>query len=160
MPEQEKELFSWQALARNFSPKPKEFYVTTIAIASVVGLILFLAEGAMPVILLSSLIFLYYVLHSVAPSEIDYKITSWGIRIGGRLTPWSNLLRFWISKKGGSTTLTLATTMLPGRLELIINEVDSEKIKEVLKKYLAEEESPQTLVDKTLNWVGEKLPKS
>ena len=60
-PELEKDLITWVAPARPFKRRDKQFYLTTVSIAGIVCLILFLAEGAMPVILIISLIFLYYV---------------------------------------------------------------------------------------------------
>ena len=88
--EPERDLVTWTAPARPFKRRDRQFYVTTFAIAGIVSLVLFLAEGAMPVILIISLVFLYYVLSTVEPESIEYKITNRGIKIAGRLTPWQN----------------------------------------------------------------------
>ena len=60
--EPEKDLFAWRAPARPFKRRNKEFWTRIMVIAAIFGLILFLIEGAMPVILIISIIFLYYVL--------------------------------------------------------------------------------------------------
>jgi uncharacterized membrane protein len=52
--ELEKDLVVWNAPSRPFKRRDKQFYLTTISIAGIVCLILFLAEGAMPVILIIS----------------------------------------------------------------------------------------------------------
>jgi len=58
-PEMEKDLVTWIAPSRPFKRRDKQFYLTTVSIAGIVCLILFLAEGAMPVILIISLIAAY-----------------------------------------------------------------------------------------------------
>jgi len=58
-PELEKDLITWIAPARPFKRRDRQFYLTTISIAGIVCLILFLAEGAMPVINLSLLCYEY-----------------------------------------------------------------------------------------------------
>ena len=84
--EPEKDLVIWTAPARPFKRRGRQFYVTVFAIAGIVSLILFLAEGIMPVILIISLVFLYYVLSTVQPEDIEYKVTTKGIRIANKLT--------------------------------------------------------------------------
>src|SRR3989344_1449467 len=53
--------------SRPFKTRSREFYVTLFAITGLVGLILFIAEGAMPVVLLIAIVFLFYILSTVAP---------------------------------------------------------------------------------------------
>ena len=55
--EPERDLVVWTAPARPFKRRDKQFYVTTFAMAGIVSLVLFLAEGIMPVILIISLVF-------------------------------------------------------------------------------------------------------
>ena len=154
----EKELFSWSAPARPFKKRDREYYVTVVAIASIVGLILFIAEGIMPVILLVSLIFLFYIINTVEPENISYKITTKGIKFAETLNGWSILKSYCFSRRLDNDLLILQTTSLTGRLEMVINTADKENIKEILKKYLPEEEVEPTFLDKTTNWIGKKLP--
>src|SRR3989344_2253081 len=49
---QEKILFTWAAPSRPFKRRNKDFYATVIAIAAIVGLIVFLIDGWLPVILI------------------------------------------------------------------------------------------------------------
>ena len=154
----ERDLFVWKAPARPFKRRSRNFYITVFAIVGVVGLILFLAEGAMPVILLASLIFLYYVLNTVQPQVIEYKITNWGVKIAGTRTAWSQMTRFWFSERQGAYLLIFETLKIPNRLELVINKEDRKKIREVLSKYLNEEKTPPSNLDKITNWVARKLP--
>ena len=154
----ERDLFVWKALARPFKRRSRNFYITVFAIVGVVGLILFLAEGAMPVILLASLIFLYYVLNTVQPQIIEYRITNWGIKVAGTRTVWPQMTRFWFSERQGTYLLIFETLKIPNRLELVINKEDRKKIREALSKYLNEEKAPPSNLDKITDWVAKKLP--
>lgn len=157
-PELEKDLVTWVAPARPFKRRDKQFYVTTISIAGMFCLILFLAEGAMPVILIISLIFLYYVMSTVAPEDIEYKITNKGVKIGGRLTEWQFLGRFWFGKRFDSELLILETRMIPNRMELVIKSEVKGEIEKNLKEYLVEEEISPSNLDKAVDWFSKKLP--
>ena len=157
-PEPEKELFAWKAPARPFKRRDRQFWVTVIAIAVVFGMISFLAEGVMPVIVIISVIFLYYVLSTVEPETVTFSITTWGIKIVDKLNPYGNLNRFWFTRRFNDMLLIFETTTFPGRLEVIINPKDKEKIKTILKKYLIEEEAPPSSLDKASNYFAQKLP--
>lgn len=156
--EPEKDLVTWQAPARPFKRRNREFYVTVIAIAAVVGLVLFLVEGFMPVILIISLVFLFYVLSTVEPDDIEYKLTNKGIYMAGRKTEWENLLRFWFSRRFDSQLLIMETFTLPGRLELVVDPGVKEEIRKTLLNYMPEEETPPSGFDRTANWFSKRLP--
>jgi len=75
---QEKVLFGWQAYERPFEKKGKEFYLNAGAILAVICLVIFIAEGWVPVVLLLSLAFLYYILNTVEPRKTEYSFTNRG----------------------------------------------------------------------------------
>lgn len=154
----EKELFTWQSPARYFKKRTKQFWTTIVTIASLFSFIIFLAEGPMPVILIVAVIFLYYVLSNVEPEEIQYKITTRGIRVEDKLTEMEVISRFWFHKKLETNLLILEVLQIPGRLELVVNAKDLDKIRKVLFNYLPEEEAPPTNFDKFTSWFSEKLP--
>lgn len=153
----ERDVFSWIAKLRPFKRKSREFYVTAASVAVLFGLILFLIDGIMPVLLIVGFSFLLYVLNNVEPENIEYKVTNYGIRIGNSLTPWENMGRFWFSERLGSDVLVLETAGLIGRVELIYEPKDKEKLEKALKKYLVHEEAVPTILDKSANWVAGKL---
>ena len=157
-PDLERDLVTWIAPARPFKRRDKQFYVTIISIAGMVCLILFLAEGAMPVILIISLIFLYYVMSTVAPQDLEYKITNKGIKVGGRRTEWQFLGRFWFGKRFDSELLVLETKTIPNRMELVIKTEVKEDIEKNLKDYLVHEEISPSNLDKAIDWFSKKLP--
>jgi hypothetical protein len=156
--ESEKDLVTWVAPARPFKRRNREFYVTIIAIAAVVGLVLFLVEGFMPVILIISLVFLFYVLSTVEPEEIEYRVTNRGIYVAGRKTEWERLLRFWFSRRFDSQLLIIETFALPGRLEFVIDPGKKADIRKNLLDYISEEETPASGLDRAANWFSKRLP--
>jgi len=154
----EKELFSWSAPSRPFKKREREFWVSVMAIASVSGFIFYIIEGLMPVLLIVALVFLFYILSTVEPEEIVYKITSKGVKIVDRRTDWRVLTRFWFSERLGSNLLIFEMISLPGRLELVVNAKDKDSIRKAVLNHLPEEESPPTNLDKAANWFSQKLP--
>ncbi len=156
--EPEKELVSWVAPARPFKRRNRDFYVTVLAMAGVTALVLFLIEGWLPVILVISLVFLFYVMATVEPQNLEYKITNKGIKIADHLNEWAGLGRFWFTKRLDSELLVIETRSLPGRLELVVNPAVEEEIKKELGEYLVHEEVPASGLDKASNWFSKKMP--
>lgn len=156
--EPERELVTWTAPARPFKKKTRQFYVTTFAMAGIVSLILFLAEGIMPVILIISLVFLYYVLTTVRPEDIEYKVTNKGIKIGTSEIKWQNTTRFWFSERGEDILLNVGTLSIPGKIEVVISEGIKEQLKREISAYIPFEEVKPSTLDKVTNWFSNKLP--
>ncbi|HKC04569.1 MAG TPA: hypothetical protein VKC54_01745 [Patescibacteria group bacterium] len=156
--EPERDIVTWTAVSRPFRRRDRQFYVTTFAIAGIVSLVLFLAEGIMPVLLIVSLVFLYYVLSTVEPEKIEYKITNKGIKFAGKRTEWQFLNRFWFSERFGSQLLVIETFQIPGRIEIVINPEIKESLKKEISAYIPFEEAAATNYDKVTNWFTSKLP--
>jgi hypothetical protein len=156
--EPERDLVTWTAPARPFKRRDRQFYVTTFAIAGIVSLILFLAEGIMPVILIISLVFLYYVLSTVQPENIEYKVTTKGVKIATKLTEWQYLNRFWFTKRFDNDLMIIDTVMIPGRIEFVINPEIKEKLKKEISAYIPYEEVSPATLDKVTTWFASKLP--
>jgi hypothetical protein len=156
--EPEKDLVTWTAPSRPFKRRDRQFYVTTFAIAGIVSLILFLAEGIMPVLLIISLVFLYYVLSTVEPENIEYKITSKGVKVLGKLTVWGLFDRFWFGKRFDSDLLILETSNLPGRVEMVIKSDIKDSLKKEISAFIPHEETPASNLDKLTGWFAGKLP--
>ena len=158
--ELEKDLFVWKAASRPFKRRSRDFWIKLIAIASIFGLVFFLVEGIMPVILMIALIFLFYVLSTVEPENIEYKITTKGLNIAGKITTWDVFNRYWFTSRLGSSLMILETKVLPGRIELIIDSKDTLKLKEIMTKYLPEEKNVASGVEKASDWLSRKLSAS
>ncbi len=156
--EPERDILTWIAPSRPFQRRDRQFYVTIFAIGGIVGLVLFLAEGIMPVLLIIALIFLYYVLSTVEPEKVEYKITSKGVKFASKRTEWQFLNRFWFSKRFGSDLLVIETFQIPGRIEIVINPEIKESLKREISAYIPFEEAPIAGLDRVTNWFSSKLP--
>lgn len=156
--EVEKDLFTWTAAARPFKRRGREFFITVLAMAGVVGLVLFIIEGALPLILLVSLLFLFYVMSTVEPPNIEYKITNYGVKVADRRTDWTAMKRFWFTKRLDSELLVIETFGLPGRLEIVIKPELKENIKKTISDYIPFEEKSPSYVDKATTWVSGRMP--
>ncbi len=153
----EKNLFAWKAPARSYKKKGRDFWVRLMVVVSIFAFILFLIEGVMPVILLVSLLFLFYVLSTVEPERIDYTITNRGIKMAGKRTDFQIFNRFWFAKRLNNDLLVFETTQLPGRLELVVHLKDKEKIRKTLSEYLTEEVASPSNLDRVAGWVSKKF---
>lgn len=156
--ELERDLVTWTAPTRPFMRHDRQFFTATFAIAGIISLVVFLAEGPMPVILIIALVFLFYVLSTVPPDNIEYKITNKGVKIADKLTEWQYLIRFWFEKRTGSEILIFETFQIPGRIEMVINPEIKENLKREISAYLPFEKAPASGLDKITNWVAQKLP--
>lgn len=156
--EPERDLVTWVAPARPFKRRDRQFFVTTFAIAGIVSLILFLAEGIMPVLLIVSLVFLYYVLSTVEPEKIEYKITNKGVKIADKRTEWQYLTRFYFSKRLDSDLVVFESVTIPGRIEVLINPEVRESIKKEVSAYIPYEEVQVSNLDKFTDWFAQMLP--
>jgi hypothetical protein len=156
--ESERDLVVWKAAARPFKKRDKQYFVTIFAIAGIVSLVLFLIEGIMPVVLIVALVFLYYVLSTVPPEDVQYKVTTKGIKFEDKSTAWQNLNRFWFTRRSEIDILVFDTFLIPGRLEMVIKPEIKDVLKKEISAYIPYEEGAASGVDKITSWISEKLP--
>jgi hypothetical protein len=154
---QEQVFFSWQAYLRPFEKKSKEFYLNSGAVLAVISLIIFIAEGWVPVVLLIALSFLYFILHNVEPEKVEYKITNFGVRIKDNIIPWENIISFWIEEEKDYNKLILGTNFIPGKMEIVTEKKDKEKIESVLKNYVVKQPIPPSSLEKLAGWFSAKM---
>jgi|GEM_PF-610719 len=156
---EEKVLLTWREGSRPFMNRSRDFWVRLLSISFLLGVILFIIEGPMPVILMASLIFLFWTLTTVKPEEVDYQITSYGVRFAGKLTEWEDMGSFWFAARPGAEVLVFELFKLPGRLELVFPQNMKEEVEKTVSKYLVHEEVAPNALDKVANWASRYLPK-
>lgn len=153
-----KVLYSWKAPTRPFKKRDREFWTTVIAIVFLVALILFFVKEWFLIAAVISLTFVYYVLSTVKPEEIDCVLNNKGVFYVGQLYPWEGFFRFWFSSQYDQKMVNLDMRGgLVSRLSLMVGEGDEAKIKETLSKYLTEETPNPTLIDNAGKWLQEKV---
>lgn len=154
-----KVLYTWKAPTRPFKKRDKEFWVTVIAIVFLVGLILFFVKEWFLIAAIISLTFVYYVLSTVPPEEIECSLTNKGIRYAGQLQGWEMFFRFWFANRYGQRMVNLdMRTGLVGRLSVMVGNGEEKKIRETLLKYLVEETPKPTFMDNASDWLQKKVP--
>ncbi len=160
MPSKElKILYSWTAPIRPFKRRDREFWTTVIAIVVLVGLILLFVKEWFLVAAIISLTFVYYVLSTVEPEKDEYKLTNRGLIYAGQTYPWENINQFWFSEKYGQKVVNFEVRGgLLGRVTILVGEGSQEQIKEILLKYLMEEEVRPNFLDKAADWIQKKVP--
>lgn len=153
-----RELFSWSAPTRPFKRRDREFYITIAAVAFLVAVILFTIEGFLPVVVVFALVFLVYVMTSVAPGMTEHKITNRGVVFANKRYFWHELTRFWFTQRFGNDLLIVETTRLPGRLEMVIHPEDLGTIRQILQEFIDMEEATPNFMDKTASWFSKRIP--
>lgn len=152
--------YTWSAASRPFKRKDRQFYITALAMLSIIALVFLISEGIMPVLMLFSLAFLYYVLHTVEPSLIQYKITNLGIYISDDIINWKEIKTYWFAKHLDDSVLVLETSRVYGRMELVVPAAELEVIKSALSKHKKEGKPKITQMDKVVGFINSKLPQT
>jgi len=156
--EQERELVKWTAAERPYRPLDRQIFVTGVVVAILVGVIMLLAGEFMAILVLAAVIFAYYVWSTVPPQQVEYLITTRGIRMSGQLYAWTEMTRWWMGEKWGSKLLTVETPVSwPKRLHLVLG-AEEEAVKGVMEKYVLMEKPVETTMDKAGKWLMEKFP--
>ena len=144
---------------RPFKRRDREFWTTIIAIVILVGLILFFVKEWFLIAAIISLTFVYYVLSTVEPEKDEYRITNRGLIYGGQTYPWENINQFWFSEKYGQKVVNFEIREgFINRITILVGEGDKAKIKEILLKFIIEEEIKPNFLDKAADWIQKKIP--
>ena len=156
---EEKTLFEWEGPERAFKKRDKDFWITAISILILFSVVLFFVKEFFLIVALVSILFLYYVLSTVPPQIVKYKITNRTIYFGDSKYNWDILLRFWFRSSLDTDLLEFETNLrLPRQISLVINKSDEEKLKEIILKKLPLIESSPNFVDKMAKWWNDKMP--
>lgn len=156
---EEKTLFEWEAPERSFKKRDKDFWITVVAILVLFSVVLVFIKEFFLIVALVSVLFLYYVLSTVPPENVKYKITNRAIHFGDSQYNWNVLLRFWFRKSLNSELLEFETNLrIPRQISFVIKEEDKPKIKEIILKKLPLVESSPNFVDNMSKWFSDRMP--
>jgi len=157
----EETLVTWEAPARPFKKRNKQFFSTVLIIAILIGLILFFAGQVLPVALVISVVFLVYVTAMIPPQNVSVKLTNYGFYIDKEAYAWYEMGRFWFEKKQGFDTLQIELGRFPNRLSLVLIDgvtPSKEDLESVLSEVLLKEKPKPTTFEKAAKWLSEKIP--
>jgi len=152
-------LFSWEASARPFKKRNREFFTTVAIIVFLICLILIFAGQWFLVAAILSLTFLIYVLSTVSPETVKNEIKESGVKNAGNFYKWDDLSRFWFEDRYGERVLMIETNKgVFSLMALVLVGVDEEKIKKFLKdkiKFRAVVE--KNSLDHASEWIGKRI---
>lgn len=158
--EKENQLFAWKAPVRPFKKRDGQFFATVAAIAVLVGLILFFLEGLLSVAVIVALYFLFYVLSTVPPEEVEHKLTNKALYFAGKKYFWGELTQFWFTDRFGTfgtELLVVEALKAPWRIELVIKSDDKETLRKILEDRLPYEEAAPNFLDKAASWLTRRV---
>lgn len=154
-----KTLLCWKAPARPFKRQTREFWRLTLTIVFLISVILLFFKEWFLIATIIALTFVYYVLSTVLPEEVEYRLTNRGVRMGEINYPWEVLYRFWFAKKWNQVVLNVEGQVgLGGRLMMMLGKQDQKEVQAVMGKYLLHEEAPPTFFDTASEWLSKKIP--
>ena len=159
-PNQVKTLLSWTAPGRPFRKRTKQYYLTSLLIALLIEIILFLFSQYILMLVVISLVFVAFTLATVPPSPFHYRISTEGITIEDHFFLWQELYDFYFRKREGIEVLHVRThSFLPGELTITLGDIDKEHIKSVLLPYLPYREIiKSTFMEKSADWLTKNFP--
>lgn len=160
-PVPEETLVEWDAPARPFKKRNRQFFSTIIIIAILISLILFFAGQVLPVAVVISVVFLIYVTAVIPPQDVHYKLTNYGIYVEKEAFSWVYMGRFWFDDKLNQRVLEIELHKFPGRLTLVLIEGQTPREKDlenVLLEVLIKEKPELTTYEKIAAWLKDKIP--
>ena len=141
-------LFKWESASHVYIPRGKKWLTYIILTTLLIILVILFFREFFIIAPVLAIAFVAYVLASVPPNKIEHLITTEGLISGKHDYLWQELYDFWFAEKHSHTLLTIDTQLgYPGRIILIIDKNDKEKVKNLLLNYLPFREIPRT------NWL-------
>lgn len=159
-PKEIKTLLSWKSPARPFKRRSRDYFTTIAAMVFLIGIILLFIKEFLLIGVMLAVMFVSYVLATVEPEQTDHEISTEGITTGGKTYLWTELKDFYFSERWGIPLMNINTKLkFPGRLIILLGDLDREKVKKETGKYLSFREKPVvTWIDSAADWLSKKVP--
>lgn len=155
-----KTLLAWTGPGRPFRKRGRQFFLTSILITLLVEILLFLFSQYLLMLVVLSLLFLSFVLATVAPKDFHYRISTEGITVEDHSYLWIELYDFYFKKRENTDVLHVRTkAFIPGELTLTLGDLNREHIKSILLPYLPYRETVKaTFMEKSGDWLAKNFP--
>lgn len=153
-------LLAWHAPGRPYKKRKKEYYLTSILIALLIEIILFLFSQYLLMLVVVSLVFVAFALAFVPPHDFHYRISTEGVTIEDHSFLWEELYDFYFKRRDGIDILHIRTrAFLPGELTITLGDMNKEHIKEILLPYLSYREVlKKTFMENSADWLSHNFP--
>lgn len=155
-----KTYLSWTAPGRPFRKKSKSFYYSSLLLATLIELLLFIFSQYQLMLVVGSLVFLSFVLSSVPPHNFHYRISSEGVKVEDHFYIWRELYDFYFKKYDGIDVLIIRTQdMIPGELKITLGDITRDHARQVLVRFLPYREYIRpSFMDKSGDWLARTFP--
>src|SRR3989344_325415 len=151
---------AWDAPVRPYKKRDKSFFQTIAAIFLLLTVILFFIREWLIIGVALAVVFVVYVLATVPPGIVTYKITDKGVWVGDLFFRYLHLTEYWFDAQLGNTVLVLIAPMrTASRISIVIFPKDKEKIDAALRKHLVFREKPiKSFIDSAAEWMSKAIP--
>ncbi len=154
-------LYTWKGPLRAYIKRSKKIIRFYLALAVLLSLITVFFGNYMLLLVIWTLLFLFYVLTITPPPEVETRITQFGIETVGTTLRWDYLSHFYFGQRFGYEILTVVTH--PPYFDHFFIVVPNAEVKTAVIKYLSEhvifQEHPQKgVVDKMVDWCLKLVP--
>jgi len=143
-------LYSWDAEEYTQAERNISWYWWALAVALVIVIYAVIIQQwtLIAVVLVAGVVI--YLVGKTEPRTFTHELLDTGIRVGGRLYPYTTLQSFWFVIEGRVRELkVLQSGKLKPLLSLQLGNADVEQIRRVLSRFLPEEEERgEDIVDK------------
>ncbi|GAC1413374.1 MAG: hypothetical protein NVSMB66_5170 [Candidatus Doudnabacteria bacterium] len=140
----ETQIFSWTTQEFEHYEKGSGWYITLAILGfMIIAYDIYLHDYFAAITILILVAAVYFFSRQI-PREVKVTITNKAINIDQVAFPYNSIKRFWIVDRNNSRQLTLETTAYLNRyVILLLNDVNPDKISDILKEYLPESEPNQ-----------------
>ncbi len=157
-PMPEELVVEWKAMSRPHKKRNRQYFTTIAILVFLISLILFFAGQLLPIAVVLAIGFLVYVLEMVPPGEVVIQITTYGIRIEDTLYYWDEMGRFWYSERYDQTILHIEIGRFPGRLTVLIGDLNKDALAELLSEVLLMEKPKPTFFEEASERLQKLIP--
>lgn len=148
-------LISWKAPEHFHTEKNNDWYWAVAIITITLASLAFIFKNFMFGIFIIIGAFALMIQASKKPRIINYEINDRGIIIDGVLYPFLSLESFWIdSNEQPSKIIIKSHKLFMPYITINIEEVDPEKVREILLNYIAETEHVEPISQKIMERFG------
>jgi hypothetical protein len=159
--EKEKTLLAWMAKSRPYKPAEQQTKTVLVVLGVLITLVLAFAGERMLIVVLMAGAFFYYAWNKTPPEEVEFAITTKGVKAFGRTYVWQEMAFWWTEEKLMSQLVVISLNSgLVNRLYIPIEGVTMEQVTKVLGQYLEMQKPAETPMDVMAKWVAEKFPLS
>ena len=151
----------WKAPLRPYKKRAKHVLRFYIAVALLLSVIVFFFGDRILLVIIWSLLFLFYTLTITPPPIVENKITKFGIETAGVTMRWETLSHFYFTQRFGYDVLTVVTQPPYSLYAYIV--IPTQAIKEDVMRILAEhilyQDKPRrTVTDRMVDWLSRLIP--